>query len=134
MNSSSTLTLLALLGLAACGGSDPPAAKVNPYLGTLTISSAAATNTCLALTPVIFTATGVSPSTVTIAGGGCLVFTNNDAAAHQPASIGAPACPQLDGPVLTRLGTFTTTPFTAATTCRWQDLLNPPGGGGGGGY
>ncbi len=137
MRLTSSLPLAALVGLTACGSSpksSPPA--LNPFLGTLTISSAAATNTCGTVAPVVFTATGVDRHTITIAGGDCLSFTNSDTGAHQPSSIGTPTCPGLDGPVLTNGQTFTTAPFTTAGTCHWQDALNPPstGGGGGGGY
>lgn len=135
MRTPSSLPLAALLGLAACGGSSStPAATLNPFLGTLTVSSASASNTCLSVSPVIFTAAGVDTHAVTLAGGDCLRFTNNDTAAHQPASVGTPACAELDGPVLAHLGSFTTVPFTSAKTCHWEDALNPPGAGGGGGY
>ncbi len=127
----------AMLLLAACGSSSPAASTLNPYLGTLTISSASATNACASVAPVVFMAGGVDRHTVTVAGGDCLSFTNNDTATHRPASIGTPACVELDGPVLAHLGTFTTAPLSGPKTCHWQDALNPPstgGGGGGGGY
>jgi hypothetical protein len=129
------LPLVALFGVAACGGSSTPASTLNPYLGTLTISGASSGNTCATTTPVLFIAGGVDRHTVTVAGGDCLSFTNNDTAAHQPASIGTPACPELDGPALAHLATFTTAPLSGTKTCHWQDALNPPStGGGGGGY
>jgi hypothetical protein len=136
MRTAPALPLAALLGLAACGGSSSPAAPtLNPFLGTLTISSVSSTNTCLSISPVTFTAAGVDHHTVTVAGGDCLSFTNDDTASHQPASIGTPACAELNGPVLVHLGTFTTVPLSGPRTCTWQDALNPPGaGGGGGGY
>lgn len=136
MRIAAPLPLAALLGLVACGSSKPAATGLNPFLGTLTISSASSTNSCVSVAPVIFTAGGVDRHTVTVAGGDCLSFTNSDTAAHQPASIGAPACAELNGPVLTHLGTFTTAPLSGPKTCHWQDALNPPGagGGGGGGY
>ena len=135
MRTAPALPLAALLGLAACGGSSTPAPTLNPFLGTLTVSSASSTNSCLSVSPVVFTAAGVDRHAVTVAGGDCLSFTNNDASAHQPASIGTPACAELNGPALAHLGTFTTAPFLTAKTCHWQDALNPPGaGGGGGGY
>jgi hypothetical protein len=124
-----------VVAVAACGGSSTPAPTApNVFLGTLTISSALPTGTtsCLFTHLVTFTSAGVDQHTVTAAGGECLQFKNSDSAAHQPASIGTPACTELNGPVLTNLQTFTAGPLSGPKTCNWQDLLNPPGSAGGG--
>jgi hypothetical protein len=137
MRSRSVVPFLALAGLAACGGSDP-ATVPNPYLGTLTITSAATTNTCVTTHTVRFTSGTVDTHTVTAVGGDCLSFTNADTVNHRPATIGTSACNELNASTLVAGATFTTVPLSGPKVCTWQDALNPPatggGGGGGGGY
>jgi hypothetical protein len=145
MRSRSVVPYLALLVLAACGGSDPAATPVvlqNAFTGALTITSAnpAGNTNCLTTSPVVITAAGVDVHSVTVARGGCLAFTNNDTASHRPSTIGTPSCPELNSPTLAGGATFTTVPLSGPKGCTWQDALNPPatggggGGGGGGGY
>lgn len=132
-------TWMALFGLAACGGPGAGGGpSVNAFTGTVSVTSAlpAGTTTCAAVQTVTFTAGGASVHTVSIPGGGCVAFVNNDAADHQPATRASNPCPALDAPGPLHAGaTFTTAPLGAsagAQTCDWQDLLNPPGSGGGG--
>lgn len=142
MRSRSVVPFLTVLGLAACGGSDPATAPLqNAFTGALSISSAnpAGNTTCVTTHTVRFVPGTVDTHTATAAGGDCLAFTNNDTANHRPATIGTPACPELNGPTLTAGATFTTVPLSGPKGCTWQDALNPPvatggGGGGGGGY
>lgn len=134
MKTASLLVAAGALGLAACGGSSSTAAPLNPFLGTLTVTSAlpAGTSTCQATHAVTFTSTGVSEHTVSAAGGDCLTFTNGDTASHQPASVGSPACAELDAAAALAQGqSFTTAPLGGPKTCHWEDALNPPSGGGG---
>lgn len=139
-----TASLLAagLLALAGCGGSNSSSSSgslTNAFTGTLSIAGPlpTGTTTCQATHSVTFTSAGADLHTVSAAGGDCLSFTNSDTASHRPASIGTPACAELDAPLPLAQGqSFTTTPLGGSKTCHWQDLLNPPtaGGGGGGGY
>jgi len=134
------IAAVGLAGLAACGG--PAAggggAGVNAFTGTITVTSAlpAGTTTCASTQTVTFTAAGADIHAVSIAGGGCIKFTNGDTADHQPAARASNPCPALDAPGPLHGGaSFTTQPLGAASgmeTCDWQDLLNPPGSGGGG--
>jgi hypothetical protein len=126
-------------GLVACGGSAPaPGTTLNPYLGTLHVTSASAATNCVTTHVVTYAAGAVDVHVVTAAGGDCLQFVNDDTASHQPSSLPVGSCSELDasGPVLPHGTPFTTPPLVAAKTCSWQDALNPPtsGGGGGGGY
>jgi hypothetical protein len=134
MRSVLTIAVAGLVGLVGCGGSmsSPPAPTTNALTGTLTITGALpAGAACLPTNThtVTFSAGKVSPNAVSAAGGDCLTFINSDTVAHQPASIGSPACPELDapGPLVNGQPPFTTLPLAGTKTCRWQDLLNPPG-------
>jgi hypothetical protein len=128
----------ALMSLVACGGSSTPTTTLNPYLGTLHVLSASAATNCVTTHVVTFAAGKVDVNVVNAAGGDCLQFTNNDAVNHQPSSLPAGSCPELDAgaPLAPHGVPFTTPPLDVAKSCNWQDLLNPPGagGGGGGGY
>ena len=140
MKTASILAAAGLLALAGCGGSDPASGPLtNAFTGTLSIAGPlpTGTTTCQATHTVTFTSAGANLHTVSAAGGDCLTFTNSDTASHRPASIGTPACAELDASLPLAQGqSFTTTPLGGPKTCHWQDLLNPPsaGGGGGGGY
>jgi plastocyanin len=139
------LTLAAALGVAACGGgnSSTPTAGVpqNAFTGTITISSAmpAGTTNCLATSPVVISATGAAPHTVTVAGGDCVAFQNTDTAAHHIISNSVGGCAELSALAAVAGGnTITTAPLGGPKACNWEDAFNPPpvggGGGGGGGY
>jgi hypothetical protein len=130
-----TGTLLLVFGLLGCGGASPaPGAppQQNAFTGTLIIAGTlpAGTTTCQAVQTVTFTAAGASVHSVNAAGGTCVTFTNSDVASHQPASLGASVCPELDatGPLVTG-ASFTTSPLSGPKTCQWEDLLNPPTAG-----
>ncbi|HEY6098226.1 MAG TPA: hypothetical protein VIW03_02270 [Anaeromyxobacter sp.] len=143
MTTASRLSAAGLLAIAACGGgtsSGGGGVPINAFTGTLTITSALPP-TAPPCTPtntktVTFTAGGADVHQVTVAGGDCVQFVNADAAGHQPASIGTPACPELNAPTVLVMNQppYTTPPLNGPKTCNWQDALNPPGGGGGGGY
>jgi len=134
--------LVASITLLACGGGGGDGGTLNPFLGTVSITSAlpAGNTACLATHDVTFSGAGANIHQVSAAGGDCLRFTNTDTAQHQPFSIPTSGgCPELRAPVpLAQNGVFTTPPLGGPGTCNWQDLLNPPtaggGGGGGGGY
>jgi hypothetical protein len=138
-----SLALTTLLGLAACGGSDPPAAAgipQNAFTGTVTVTGTmpAGTTTCLTTTPVVFTSTAVDLHAVAITAGGCVAFVNGDTAVHQVANNAQSSCNELTGGGPIAAGnTLSAGPFTGPKTCNWLDTTRPPvaaGGGGGGGY
>ena len=138
------LPLAALLGLAACGGASPASTGVpqNAFTGTFTVGTAmpVGTTNCLATAEVVITAAGVAPHAVTVAGGGCVVFLNNDSAAHKIASNSVGGCTELAFPSsISAGGNVITVPLAGPRNCNWEDSFNPPpvgggGGGGGGGY
>ncbi|MBI5069953.1 MAG: hypothetical protein HZB56_17095 [Deltaproteobacteria bacterium] len=138
---------LGFLLLAACGGGgDSPAGgggqTTNIYTGTITVTSAmaAGTTSCQGTTAVVrFKAAGGGADihSVTVAGGGCVQFVNDDGADHRVAGRSATTgCGGLNAPAATPAGqSYTAGPLGAAAgpiTCDWQDSLNPPGAGGGG--
>ncbi len=145
------LALLAGLALAACGSSGKTV-DGTLFQGTANVTLAAAA--CTACDPastvaVAINSTGVSPKTATVPGSGCgcIVFTNDDTAAHQIVSSTYPNnadCPDLNMPAggIGKGQSFTARiSLTVAKTCGWYDALNLPpapggggGGGGGGGY
>lgn len=114
-------SLFVLFVVAACGGSGSTAAQIQ------------------------LTASGASPSTITIPNGGQVHFINNDTADHQIAS----PCTDLASPKLTKGQDFLAT-LKGPNTCTFNDGLNPSvasfsgtvtvnaagagGGGGGSGY
>jgi hypothetical protein len=125
-----------LAALASCGGSTAggTGAAVNAFTGSLKISSAlpAGMTTCGSTQTVVFTAGGANVHDLTLAGGDCLKFTNNDTAPHQPAAGAGNPCLELNAPgPLAQSQSFTTVPLSGPKDCNWMDALNPPGGGGG---
>jgi len=134
--------VLALAGACGGGGSSTTptpgggALATNVWSGALTVGSGPA-GTCATPQVVTFTAGGASVHTVTIPGGGCLLFVNNDSVPHQPSSYGPTACPELTlASALSAGSVETTASMSGPRNCNWEDALNPPtsGGGGGGGY
>jgi plastocyanin len=115
-----TVTLLAglLLGASAlaCSGDDSPTApsgggNSGPVAATITI-----------------TATGVSPSSVTVAPGSRVTFVNNDNRPHEPASDPHPthgSCPPIDQIGFIAAGQSRTSGnLNTAGTCSYHDHLN----------
>ena len=132
-------TFLLAVALAACGGSDTPAAAMNPWLGTVAIGG-----TTMNVT-VTYSSTGVTPSSITLAEGGTITFVNNDTVSHWPSSglyCTAVAsrflqCPWLNTTASVAAGTSAPSsgPATATpTTCSLLDRNHPPPCGGGAGY
>lgn len=134
------LVLAAALG--ACGGSDNSA----PYMwgGTVTVTAGTASTTCTSTVTVTYSATGVTPSSVSVPVGGCVDFVNHDTVAHWPESNPHPThtqCPWLNmalaGPPagIQPGASFTVGPAPAPPmVCGFHDHLNPPPVGGMGGY
>jgi len=141
----STRALAGLAVLAACGGgpSDGPGGPaVNAFTGTVAVTSAlpAGTTTCQGTNQVVTflpSGAGTDLHSVSVAGGGCVLFHNGDAAPHRPAARSAdPGCAGLNAPAVLAAGAdHLAGPLGGAgpQACDWQDLNNPPGGGGGGG-
>ena len=90
--------LLFPLALAACGGSSEKGAVVSLF------------------------DSGASPSTISVAAGVQLQFTNEDFVNHQ---IVSNDCSELDSPVLTSAASFTATMGAGPRTCTFSCALNP---------
>ena len=131
--------LILSAALGACGGSDTPAAPMNPWLGTVTVGGST-----MAVT-VTYTSTGVSPSNITVAAGGTITFVNNDTVSHWPSSglfcttVGNQflQCPWLNtAATIPAAGSAPSSGTATATpaTCSLLDRAHPPPCGGGGGY
>ncbi len=137
--------LILAAALGACGGTEPAA----PYMwgGTVTITTGTPGVDCVGATivTVTYSATGVSPASVSVPVGGCVDFVNNDAVAHWPESNSHCTVPQhqqctwlnmpLAGPPagIQPGGHYTVGPAPATpTTCGFHDHLHPPTCGGGG--
>jgi plastocyanin len=77
---------------------------------------------------ITITASGVSPSTVTINSGESVTFVNNDSRQHQMSSDPHPAhtdCPQINAlGVLNPGETRLTNALTASRTCGFHDHIN----------
>lgn len=111
-----TIGLAALLATAAasCGGGDDSPAAPSPGGGTGTVAAT-----------ITITASGVSPSSVTVPVGSRVTFVNNDSRSHTPASDPHPthgSCPPLD-----QVGTIqpgqsrTSGNLNTAGTCTYHD-------------
>lgn len=132
--------LILAAALTACGGGSNDMAPPYPWFGTVTVT----TGTPKDVT-VTFTATGVTPASVSVPAGGRISFVNAGTVPHQPMSSPhcaiAPAqhgdCPWLNLAAPIAVG-GPPTPTQAATatpmTCTFHDEVNPPPCGGGGGY
>jgi hypothetical protein len=80
------------------------------------------------LVNVALTPNGLSATSIHVAQGAQIRFTNGDLAPHQIASNPEPAnsdCPELNGPVMLQNQSFTATMRNADITCGFHDHLNP---------
>jgi plastocyanin len=106
------------LAVSACGGSDSPTAP----------SSGGGGNSGPVTATVTVTASGVSPSSVTVAPGSRVTFVNNDSRPHEPASDPHPthgSCPPVDQIGFIAAGQSRTSGNLNTTgTCSYHDHLN----------
>ena len=135
MRTIGALILVAALG--ACGGTDTAA----PYLLG---GAVAVTGDPPADVTVTYSATGVSPASVSVGAGGRIRFVNSDTVAHWPESNSHCTIPQhqqcpwinmaLTGPpagIQPGGEAFTSVATAAPATCGFHDHLHPPSCGGG---
>jgi plastocyanin len=124
-----TVTVAALVALAACGGGSPTGpsgggggapvvgatASVGPIGATITIGNG-----------------GVSPAQVTISVGQSVTFVNSDTRSHQMQSDPHPAhtdCPSINNVALLSAGqSKNTLGFAGAGTCGYHDHNDPTNG------
>jgi plastocyanin len=99
---------VAVLGLAACGGSSGGGG------GTCTPGQAAAFS---------IASSGISPKAVCVLPGGTVTFTNNDVASHDIEADSA-SCPALNLGVIAAAQSKTAT-FPAVQTCTFHDATAP---------
>ena len=116
----------AALLIASCGGS-----PTSPGAVTVIVRDGGAGGTSGAT--VTITATGVSPSTVTVAVGQTVTFVNNDSRAHQISSDPHPqhgSCPGIEAGLGTLAAGQTRTTHVMANsgTCRYHDHLDDSNG------
>lgn len=123
---------------AGCGGGggEAPGPSGLAWAGMLEITSAppVGTTTCLATTDVTFGPSGADRNAVSVEGGACVRFVNQDTTVRRPGPAGATPCAELSGTSLSQGQSFTTPPLAGPRTCLWQDALHPVPAGGGGGY
>ena len=124
MNVLRLLLLATALTAMGCGGTNAGAAS-GSSLPTTPTSATPAPPTHATFT---ITATGFTPSEVTIAVGGHVTFTNADVRPHD--LLGGPDHTRLDCPEIDRVGFMApgqsrdTTPFPNARTCEFHDHNN----------
>lgn len=116
-----------LAGSFACGGGGSPTSPGGGGGGVTVISRDGGTGTSGAT--VTITSAGVSPSSVTVAGGQSVTFINNDSRSHEIASNPHPqhgSCPSIEAGLATLAPgqTRTTHAFANAGTCGYHDHLN----------
>ena len=108
------LPALVLLPLAACGGGSPS----SPSTGTTTIT---------------ITASGVSPTQITVSAGTRVLFVNNDTRPHNMTSDPHPEhndCPEINTVGLLQANQSRETGnLVAIRTCGFHDHDDPPPGG-----
>jgi plastocyanin len=119
------LIVSAMCAWSGCGGSDSPTAPSDPGTGG---GGGGGGGTGVSAATITITASGVSPSSVTIASGNRVTFVNNDTVVHEMASDPHPIhtdCPGLNigqlGPGQTR----DTANLTTRRTCGFHDHINP---------
>ena len=108
------------LTVSACGGSDSPTAPSGGGGGGGNSGPVAAT--------ITITASGVSPTSVTVAPGSRVTFVNNDSRPHEPASDPHPthgSCPPIDQVgFIAANQSRTSGNLNTAGTCSYHDHLN----------
>ena len=108
------------LAAGACGGSDGPTAPSGGGGGGGNAGPVAAT--------ITITASGVSPTSVTVAPGSRVTFVNNDSRPHEPASDPHPthgSCPPIDQVGFIAAGQSRTSGnLNTAGICSYHDHLN----------
>jgi plastocyanin len=114
---------VAVIGMAACGGSSSPTSpSTGGSGGGSSVGASGATIT-------IGSNGAVSPASVTISVGQSVTFVNNDSRQHEIASNPHPA--HTDCPSTNALGTLSagqtklTNAYTTARSCGFHDHLNP---------
>jgi plastocyanin len=118
------LALGVLAPLFACGVSSPSSPS-----GAVTVISGDGGTGGQSGATVTITSAGVSPSSVTIAVGQSVTFTNSDSRPHEIASNPHPqhgSCPSIEAGLGTMSAgtTRTTHAFANASTCGYHDHLN----------
>jgi plastocyanin len=111
------------LFVSACGGDDDDSNPTAPSGG----GGGGGTGGTVAAT-ITITATGVSPSTVTVAPGSRVTFVNNDSRPHDMASDPHPAhtdCPGLSVGFLQAGQSGTTQNLNTVRTCGFHDHNQP---------
>ena len=107
--------LLAMTAACGGGGDDSPTAPSGGGSGPVTAT-------------ITYTASGVSPNSVTVAPGSRVTFVNNDSRPHEPASDPHPthgSCPPLDQIGFIAAGQSRTSGNLNTTgTCAYHDHLN----------
>ena len=119
----STLAVGSMVAAAACGGDSS-----SPTGGT-TVISASTGSTGPSGATITITATGVSPSQVSVTIGQSVTFINNDTRPHEMASDPHPThgtCPSIENGIgtLNAGQTKLTQGFANAGTCGFHDHLN----------
>jgi len=112
--------LLLALGLVSCGGGSSPTGPSNPPSGGGGTEPSAT---------ITITASGASPTKVTVPSGGRVLYINNDSAAHWMASDPHPThedCPELNTVGVLQPGERRTSGNLVTTrTCGFHDHDNP---------
>jgi plastocyanin len=109
--------------LSACGSSSSPTAPSDPGTG-----GGGGGGTGVSAATITITASGVSPSSVTIASGNRVTFVNNDTVVHEMASDPHPIhtdCPGLNIGQLGPGATRDSANLTTRRTCGFHDHINP---------
>jgi plastocyanin len=125
-----TVTVAALVALAACGGGGSPTGPSGGGGGAPVVGATASVG------PIGATITigngGVSPAQVTISVGQSVTFVNSDTRSHQMQSDPHPAhtdCPSINNVALLSAGqSKNTLGFAGAGTCGYHDHNDPTNG------
>ena len=120
-----TVAASLIVAAAGCGGDSPPSGPSGTTTNSRSTGSTGASGATITIT-----ASGVSPSQVSIAVGQSVTFVNNDSRQHQLASNPHPShgsCPSIEAGVgaIAAGQTKLTEGFADAATCGFHDHLNP---------